>query len=113
MSEIKVRKFNQWEKSECDSCHNEFQVTRCDPKEVVGDLHCSKCIEEIQVEELIQGRDRIIESRDKAIAQLKENQRIAIQVLKEIANNGKLDKLDMAELAFDALLKMNKGDNDE
>lgn len=42
------------------------------------------------------------------IDNLSKNQNIAINALKEIANNNKLDKLDMSELAFDALLKMNK-----
>lgn len=56
---------------------------------------------------------RVHDKNQETIAQLKDNQSIAIQVLKEIANNGKLDKLDMSELAFDALLKMNKGDSNE
>jgi hypothetical protein len=35
--------FKPWTHTGCDHCGDEFQVTRSDEKEIVGDVICSEC----------------------------------------------------------------------
>ena len=54
MSEVKAgdgRVFDTWQKTECDECACEFQVTRTVSKTVFGPVLCDECILHAQFEE--------------------------------------------------------------
>lgn len=36
-------KFDRWQKTDCEVCRIEFEVTRTEPKEIKGIIACSDC----------------------------------------------------------------------
>ena len=36
-------KFKEWERTDCDHCGSEFQVSRSEPREIKGDVICGDC----------------------------------------------------------------------
>lgn len=84
------RVFQPWQSTECDGCSRGFEVTRVDPKIIIGDVFCPDCLVENKIENF---KEKITAAKRSYERLQEENRRLGCILELERKKNDRLARL--------------------